>query len=90
MSENWVYVTKDELYAWIKAYPRPLSFDVLTIGEPARASWHDMSLSDDGAAGGKTLVAAFWCESYGPEQGYRHRTDVISRCDQALTIPNTT
>ena len=55
MSEPvWKEVTKDELIAFVRAYPRPLSRDCTGICDPPMESWNDFS---DGKVWPESMVA---------------------------------
>jgi hypothetical protein len=50
----WKSVTKEEFEAFIKAYPKPLKYDVTGICEPPLASYNDFS---DGKVWPESMVA---------------------------------
>lgn len=70
MSDSeWVSVTREELEAYVKSYPRRLARDVCAIGEPPVVSFNDFTLGN----WPESRVAVYMMEGYGPEGGYQVR-----------------
>ncbi len=43
---KWKEVTRDEFYAYIEAYPRPLDVDICGITDPPTVSYDDVTLGN--------------------------------------------
>ena len=66
MARKFREVTKDELRAWVKAYPRKLITDVNATGEPPQFTFNDFTLGN----WPDSVVARFFLEGYSPEGSY--------------------
>jgi len=70
MTDRFREVTKDELLAWVKAYPRPLEKDLDGTCDPHRLTFNDFAVAPKWP---ESVVAYFyidWGLGY-PEHGYR-------------------
>lgn len=73
----WREVSKEEFDAWLKAYPRPLRFNVTRTCEPELLNWNDFSLAPMWP---ESMVATALAPSYPPNNdvhGWRVRDDVL-------------
>lgn len=70
--------TKDEFDAFVQSYPRPLTRDVETMGEPPKVSLNDFTLGD----WPKSVVASVtkWSDSYPNADGSK-RPDTYAVAD---------
>lgn len=61
-------VTKEELQAFVRAYPRKLVPDVAGMYEPPLVTFNDFTLAEKWP---ESIVASYRLAGYGPEDGYQ-------------------
>lgn len=83
MTDRFREVTKDELLAWVKAYPRPLDRDLDGTCDPHRLTFNDFAVAPKWP---ESVVAYFYVD-WGPghpEQGYRVLVEIPEVAAPAL------